>query len=516
MSRLVQSALLVLGLALLVQAGLLWGIGEQPVSVITGAGGTAGFLLLLPMGLLLLTRSAVAPTPSDQDPAEAGATALVVWAIATLAYFGAGFAFEFGGAAIGNPHPDFKDLYWNWSPLDESYGTGWGIIGLRGWALLGEAATPGVFDLFLRHVALLGVATVIPGMALQGRMRMWGLSLFGIITGTLIYPLAGNWVWSSGWLASLGETQGLGHGFVDAGIALPFTVAGIITLAAHSVLSEHRLTPPPPADFRDNGTGTPFTETPMPPTVLPLVTILGVGLLLWGWVFAATMAHIPTAAPSDINRAALNGILSALVGGLAAGLYSRFTTTRFNLLMTSRGAVTGLVLASTVAPFIPPWQALVIGGVAGLMTPLLIYFVDHVLRLTDTTAAIAMFGLAGPLAWLLPGLLADGTTGVGWNNIGLETYLAVEGQGVSGLIVATGYLSDWPGQFNAQLVGMVAVVSWVFLTAYTFFKGYAWVIGVQAMRRAAMTETEAVAPWPALIESEAEETEPVLGQTDGG
>jgi hypothetical protein len=38
----------------------------------------------------------------------------------------------------------------------------------------------------------------------------------------------------------------------------------------------------------------------------------------------------------------------------------------------------------------------------------------------------------------------------------------VEGQGVSGLIVAPGYASDWPGQMVAQLVGGVAIVVWSF------------------------------------------------------
>jgi Amt family ammonium transporter len=181
----------------------------------------------------------------------------------------------------------------------------------------------------------------------------------------------------------------------------------------------------------------------------------------------------------------LNGYLSAFAGGLTTALYSRFVTARFNSLMTIRGALTGLVAVSTVAPFIPPWQALIIGAVVGLCVPLMIYLVDHKLRLADHTATVGTFALIGLLAWLLPGLLADGSTGVGWNNTGQTTYLGVENQGVSGLLVLSGYLVDWPGQLLAQLLGLVAISIWAFFWPFSLFKGYLWL----AQRRSAQPAT---------------------------
>jgi len=467
-----------IGLASLLIGGVLFWLFQADFQMtFSGLAGAAGLLMLLPVGLLLLTASGF---PTDESEAAlAATTGLVIWAIAVLAYFGAGFAFQFGGLANISRQADFADLYWNWSPLSASYGLGWGVIGLRGWGLLGQAGTPGVYDLFLRHIALLGVVIIIPAFNLYRRLNVAGMVLFGILSGTLIYPLIGNWIWSGGWLMNLGLTLGLGHGFVDAGVATPLAVAGIISLAAAVVFGRRQPVAGDngPAGGRADEAAS-FVEIPMPPAYRLLLALFGLGLILWSWPFITTVAHIPAsasigaAAPIDAARAALNGVLSALTAALAAALYSHFTTVAFNPLMALRGAVAGLVAVSTVAPFIPPWQAVVVGALVGLLTPLLIYLVDHILKLQDATASIAIFAFTGFLAWLLPGLLADGSGGAGWSNVGMEAYLNVEGQGISGLLVATGYAPDWPGQLQAQLLGAAAVFGWSFLIAFVYFEGY--------------------------------------------
>jgi Amt family ammonium transporter len=154
--------------------------------------------------------------------------------------------------------------------------------------------------------------------------------------------------------------------------------------------------------------------------------------------------------------------LGALGGALTAGLYSWFTTSHLNPLMSARGLVAGLVVVAAGAPFMPPWSALAAGLVIGLILPPLIYLFDRVLRLDDTASALATFGLPALLGLLLLALVASGGYGVGWNGVGEESYLGVEGQGVSGLLVAPGFASDWPGQMQAQLVGAAAIFAWSF------------------------------------------------------
>lgn len=439
---------------------------------------TAGFLLLLPLGLILLSLSAL-PQAESEAP-QAATSVFVVWVVAVLAYFLIGFALQFGGLAVTNRHPDFTELYWNWSPLPASSGPYWGVLGLRGWALLGPAATPGVFDLFLRHIALLGVVIVPPAFILYRRVSAWLLLVFGAATGAIIYPLVGNWVWSAGWLANLGLTLNLGHGFVDAGVALPFVMAGWISLAAIITFQRKTVAETPKAletseaDAEIPAPKTEFLSVPMPAAYLPILSFLGLGLVLWSWSFLASVQHIPTATQIALPRAALNGVLAAFSAGAATAFYSRFTTSQFDPLMISRGTLAGLVMVSAAAPFIAPWQALLIGVAGGLLLPPLLYTIEHRFGWQDEMGSVAAFAGLGSTAWLLLAIFADGQSGAGWNQIGPDQFLGVSGQGVSGFWVAAGFVADWPGQFNAQLLGTVVVAVWSFGLALGLFKGMAW------------------------------------------
>jgi Amt family ammonium transporter len=173
---------------------------------------------------------------------------------------------------------------------------------------------------------------------------------------------------------------------------------------------------------------------------------------------------------------AVNLALSALGGTLTAGLYSWFTTSRLNPLMAARGLAAGLVVAAAGAPFIPAWSALAAGLIVGLLLPPLIFLFDRVLRLEDTVGALAAFGLPALLGLLLPGLVAGGRYGVGWNGIGVESFLGVAGQGVSGWLVAPGFATNWPGQLYAQLIGAVAMFTWSFGLSWLLLRGLAGLI----------------------------------------
>jgi Amt family ammonium transporter len=62
------------------------------------------------------------------------------------------------------------------------------------------------------------------------------------------------------------------------------------------------------------------------------------------------------------------------------------------------------------------------------------------------------------------GILADGAAGAGWQLMGVTDYLGVAGQGVSGLLVASGFQPDFPGQLQAQVIGVVALILWGFVS----------------------------------------------------
>lgn len=448
----------------------------------------AALTLMLPIGLILLISSAM---PEDKAPATA-INLLMVWAVAALAYFVMGFAFNFGGIAQVSSNPELRGLYWEWYPLDQSVDVDvarlWGIVALRGWLLTGEASTAGALTLFLSHLSLVGAAALVPAGVLVYKARWFTAISTGLLVGVLIYPLVGNWVWGGGWLSNLGNSLALGHGFVDfGGAGVIFLSGSAVALMALIVFKEQ--TPRPNESgaevvvmaggerltvYDDEGLDTPETESPlqfvpMPSAYLPILSMLGAGLLLLGWFGLSTGVHAPTAINFVPAQAAVNGLLAALSGALAAAAYSWFTTREVNPLMTARGLMAGLIVSVAAAPFASTGLFVVAGLVMGMLVPLLIYLFDQKLPLADGLGVLTTFGVSAVISLLLVGFFANGAAGQGWNGTGAEDYLDIAGQGVSGVLVAAGFGADWPGQLQAQLLGLGVVLAWSALLSFVFF-----------------------------------------------
>ena len=100
------------------------------------------------------------------------------------------------------------------------------------------------------------------------------------------------------------------------------------------------------------------------------------------------------------------------------------------------------------------------------MTPLAIFTVDRLLRWDDPAAVLTVHGLGGALGLVALGIFADGKAGAGWNGVGVDSYLGVAGQGVTGLLAAAGYQPDWPAQMQAQAVGLAALALFGFFVAW--------------------------------------------------
>ena len=329
----------------------------------------AAFILFLPLGLLLLISSAM---PDDQAPMVA-INLLIGWGVAALAYFAVGFAFQFGGIAQVSPNPEFSGLYWEWYPLDQSVAVEvarlWGVIALQGWFLAGDVATPAVLNLFLAHLALVGAAAMIPAGILLERGRPVAALVICLFTGGLIYPVAGNWLWGGGWLANLGSSLNFGHGLVDfGGASVIFLTAAAVALVAlylfrpmqngiadvgdELILStaSDRLTVYDQVTMPVDDPADSLQSAPMPSAYLPILSMLGGGLLLLGWVGLSTGVHAPTALNFTPAHAAVSGLLAALAAAVAAAAYSAFTTREFNPLMAGRGLAAGLIVSMAAAP----------------------------------------------------------------------------------------------------------------------------------------------------------------------
>ncbi|MCB0081864.1 MAG: ammonium transporter [Caldilineaceae bacterium] len=163
-------------------------------------------------------------------------------------------------------------------------------------------------------------------------------------------------------------------------------------------------------------------------------------------------------------RGSINSILLAAGGLIPPLLYTWFVTGRSDPMTSARGLVAGVVAGLAVGPFVQPSVAFVIGLLVGVSVPFSIFVIDGFWHLDDATGVITASGIPAIIGLLLVGIFADGVVGSGWQMTGVGSYLGVAGQGVAGLFVVSGYQFDFPGQLQAQVIGVLALSLWGFLT----------------------------------------------------
>lgn len=400
--------------------------------------------LLVPIGLVLIGVSGLEPERA-WNAALGGVGAI---GLAGLAYWAIGFALQFGGVGLAYLRPELRSLVWEWSPLPAEWGTGWGVAGLSGWLLSGDL-TAMAYALFLAHLPWVFTAAMLPVLALRGRAPASATLLLALVLGGVVYPLAGNWVQGGGWLSALGRNLALGHGFVDPGGAgTVFLLASAFGLAAVTVW---------PAPRRLTG-----SQPVLPPAYQPLLTVAGSLLLLAGvigWLWSNPL-QVETLSDLALLRGSANSVLAAVGGSLVPLLYTWFVAGRSDATLTSRGLAAGVVAGLAVAPFVQTGPALLVGVMAGATVPFVTYIVDHLLHFDDATGVLVVGGVPALLGLLLLGVFADGAAGAGWQLTGIGEHLGVAGQGVSGLLVSSGFQRDFPGQLQAQTIGVITLVMW--------------------------------------------------------
>jgi len=359
------------------------------------------------------------------------------FAIALIAYFAVGFAFNFGGVA---PVANLGGL----GPLTGLFPHGnAGLIGTHGFFLMSaHGYDVGAIAMFFFQVVFMETAGYIIIGAIAERISFAGFILAEIAMGALIYPIYGCWVWGGGFLAHLGQSLHLGHGAVDfAGSGVVHATGGWAALALAIILG------PRIGKFNKDGTPNAF-----PGHNLGYV-VIGTLVLVFGWMgfnpgstFGATDLRI--------SVVAVNTLLAGCFGTVTAMAWTNAKWGKPDISMTCNGMLAGLVAVTAPCAFIAPWAACVIGIVAGFLVCYGVWFFDHVAHVDDPCGAISVHGVCGMFGVLATGLFADGTYGEGWN-------------GVKGPV--TGLLYGDGGQFVAQVFHAVLGFAWAFGVTYFIF-----------------------------------------------
>jgi Amt family ammonium transporter len=363
---------------------------------------------------------------------------LTSFAVALIAYFAVGFAFQFGGVA---PIPQLGGL----ARLNDILPHGnAGLIGLHGFFLQsGHTYDVGVIAMFLFQVVFMETAGYIIIGAIAERISFAGFLLAEVAMGAIIYPIYGNWLWGGGFLSKLWDSLSWGHGAVDfAGSGVVHATGGWAALALAVVLG------PRIGKFNKDKTPNAF-----PGHNLGYV-VVGTLVLVFGW-----MGFNPgsTFAGADLRIAvvAVNTLLAGCFGTVTAIAWTNAKWGKPDISMACNGMLAGLVAITAPCAFVAPWAACVIGLVAGLAVCYGVYFFDHVLHVDDPCGAISVHGVCGAWGVLSVGIFADGTYGGGWNG--------GPAAGVKGILYGDG------GQLLAQIAHVVVGFAWAFGVTYIIF-----------------------------------------------
>ena len=383
-----------------------------------------------------------------KNAAHTFAMNFMVYGIGMLAYWAIGFALQAGGLGSLTTLGGFDKL--NQEFALNFGGKPWGLFGHTGFFLSGVAYAAPVFTYFLFQMVFMDTAATIPTGAMAERWKFSAFAVFSVFVGAIIYPLFANWTWGGGWLSQLGVNLGLGHGHVDfAGSSVVHMTGGVIALVGAWLIGPRR------GKYTADG-----TPTAIPGHNIPMA-LVGTFILCFGW-FGFNPGSTLAGSDLRIGVIATNTMLAGAAGSVTAMLYIWRRYGKPDPSMMANGALAGLVAITAPCAFVTAPSAVLIGGVAGVLVCVSVFFIERSLKIDDPVGAISVHGACGLWGILSLGLLADGTYGDGWN-------------GVNGAV--RGLLYGDASQFVAQLVGGLTNVVAVGAMAYVAYKVTALVVG---------------------------------------
>jgi Amt family ammonium transporter len=332
----------------------------------------------------------------------------------------------------------------------ELVGSGnWIFLWKGGFFLQGHAYDVSTAAFFLYMVAFMDTTATIPTGAMAERWKWNAFVGWGLFCGAIYYPLFAAWTWGGGWLAKLGESANMGHGYVDfAGSGVVHMMGGVAGLAGALILG------PRIGKYGPDGKPRVLAAHHIP------MAMLGTFILLFGW-FGFNAASTLSATDNRFAVVAVNTALAAAFGAVVAMFWVQLRSKGHqpDPGMMANGMLAGLVAITAPCAFVQPWAAAVIGAIAALIVVESVWFIER-RGVDDPVGAISVHGVCGAFGVLAVGIFSDGSYGIGWNGTGADST-----KGVTGIL----YGGDGGGQLLAQVMGVLTIAIVMFAIAYAFF-----------------------------------------------
>jgi Amt family ammonium transporter len=268
------------------------------------------------------------------------------------------------------------------------------------------------------------------------RTKITAYLAYSFLISALIYPISGHWVWGGGWISQLGF-----HDFAGSGVV--HMIGGMVALMGAWLVG------PRIGKYNKDGSANEFK-----PTNYPYI-LLGGLILFVGW-FGFNPGSTLNGSDLRMSVIAVNTFLAGCAGATVV-LYSRLVSTgKSDAVGAINGSLAGLVGITAGCAVVPPWAALIIGGLAGFVLMWGEKFVERTLKIDDVVGAATVHGICGFFGLIMVGVFADGTYA-----------------GVSGLIAGN------PGQIVTQLIGAIALLVWSLVAGFVVFSAIKATIGLR-------------------------------------
>jgi ammonium transporter, Amt family len=291
---------------------------------------------------------------------------LIVFAVATLAYWAVGYALMYGE---GTPFIGLQGFFFSGDPApygNDAY----------------PAAVPEAVS-FLFQVAFAATAATIVSGAVAERIHFGAFLVFSTLLVAISYSVTGHWIWDGGWLSEMG--------FRDfAGSTVVHSVGGWAALVGAAMLG-------PRLGKYQNG-----RINAIPGHNMGFAT-LGC-LILWiGWFGFNPGSEL--AATANVPYIAVTTNLSAAAGGAASTLTSWLKDGKPDLSMIINGILAGLVGVTAGCADVSYLSAIIIGLIAGVIVVFSVGFFDSI-KIDDPVGATSVHLVCGIWGTLAVGIFS--------------------------------------------------------------------------------------------------------------
>ena len=209
---------------------------------------------------------------------------------------------------------------------------------------------------------------------------------FSALWMLLCYAPVVHWIWGGGMLSDGGILGEIGVRDFAGGIVVHET-AGLAALIIAVILGPRRNRTTPPHN--------------------PGYVMVGAAMLWVGWFGFNGGSQL--AADGGAAMAMTVTHLSAATASLTWALWERIRFGKASMVGLVTGTIAGLASITPASGFVGPVQALIIGGVAGILCQEAVFLIRNKLKIDDTLDVFAVHGVGGIFGTLMIALFGLGT-----------------------------------------------------------------------------------------------------------